>query len=618
MAPTFRAKSGAEPVARDKSSVLAGDGVSAQGVGRGLKISSTGPVPKISRRMLADELEIFRGLIVGMRVGTYLLGLLFAAQGLTLSHPAEIIAGVMLGLYTAFRVFWPFQYYRLPGGRPRGLLGRWPALPSSMVALVLDAVIVSALVVLGGAWDSAFTPMLAVPVIMAGLADGGRLAAAISAVMIAIVGLSSLYHAHGQGVSTSLWNSGQWAGELLVMAVLTGLGRRLFLENDMLNHSGRLRVSRLAMANELLFELHQVTRGLPQSFDLGAVVEATVGNLREVISFDVMAIFVLEELESRWRCVSSEGLSQNELPVEPTKLMRTAIETRLLSRSADPADLLGFDSRSCIYVPLRSRSTIIGLLCVESAAPDAYSDRDRRLMHGLAEPAALAIDNARWFSRLRRLGADEERVRIARDLHDRLGQASVFLGYELDRLAGEAPDAQFRDRILEVRSQSGALARQVRETLAELRTDVSDASGLIETLKNFGEQISERSGIQVDVSGDSSPRPPVGVERELWRIAHEAMVNSERHSSGTKITVRWSYDGKRAILRVIDDGQGITSRGRADSFGVVGMVERAEAIGAQIEIGPGPQGGTQVTCILDWLIPTESVGRPIHRTSSSE
>src|SRR5439155_21596304 len=98
-------------------------------------------------------------------------------------------------------------------------------------------------------------------------------------------------------------------------------------------------------------------------------------------------------------------------------------------------------SGSGIYSPLRARSRLVGLLAVERRVAGSLDQQELALMDGVAEQAALAVDNARWFSRLRRVGADEERNRIARDLHDRVGQSLAYLPCELDRIAGGAGNA---------------------------------------------------------------------------------------------------------------------------------------------------------------------------------
>ena len=98
-------------------------------------------------------------------------------------------------------------------------------------------------------------------------------------------------------------------------------------------------------------------------------------------------------------------------------------------------------SRSGLYAPLRARGALVGLVAIEQHEPGFYGRRELRLLDGFVEPAALAIDNARWFARLRTIGADEERVRIARDMHDRVGQSLAFVAFKLDRLTALADGA---------------------------------------------------------------------------------------------------------------------------------------------------------------------------------
>ena len=110
---------------------------------------------------------------------------------------------------------------------------------------------------------------------------------------------------------------------------------------------------------------------------------------------------------------------------------------------------------SGIYSALRARGSLIGLISVERTNDDAFAARDLELLNRFVEPAALAVDNARWFNRLRTVGADEERTRIARDLHDRIGQSLAYLAFELDRIVRAADKGE-----------------NVREPLDNLRHDV--------------------------------------------------------------------------------------------------------------------------------------------------
>ena len=87
----------------------------------------------------------------------------------------------------------------------------------------------------------------------------------------------------------------------------------------------------------------------------------------------------------------------------------------------------------------------------------------------------------------------------------------------------------------------------------------------------------------------------------MWRIAQEAVANVERHAKATQLGILWHCDERGATLEVVDDGRGIPAgtAGRIDSYGILGMRERADAIGATLEIVPGPTKGTIVRCRLE-------------------
>jgi signal transduction histidine kinase len=220
------------------------------------------------------------------------------------------------------------------------------------------------------------------------------------------------------------------------------------------------------------------------------------------------------------------------------------------------------------------------------------------------EPVALAIDNARLFRRIRTVGADEERTRIARDLHDRIGQALAYLGFEIDRMvrradAGEPVDQHLRT----LRDDLRQVIAEVRDTLYDLRTDVTDSRDFAETVHEFAGRVAARSDLTISLDCDTDHRLPILQEREMWRIAQEALVNAERHANATEVSVLWRCGTGGARLEVVDNGQGMPARqGPAsegsDSYGIVGMKERAASIGATLELTSIPGEGTKVRCFL--------------------
>ena len=222
-------------------------------------------------------------------------------------------------------------------------------------------------------------------------------------------------------------------------------------------------------------------------------------------------------------------------------------------------------------------------------------------MADVARHAGLAIDNARWFRRLRTLGAEEERGRIARELHDRVGQSLAYVAISLDRLVSESKSrvgpgeegeaAELEDLASEVRRA----AREIRTKLSDLRVEVGEEGDLAEAFAGLLSRVEQRSGIATSLSaqGDGSLSPVV--EREVARIAQEAINNAERHAGAQHIDVRWRCEKLGAELEVVDDGRGMAATAplRRDAFGILGMRERADAIGASLAIvSPAGQGTT--------------------------
>jgi signal transduction histidine kinase len=244
---------------------------------------------------------------------------------------------------------------------------------------------------------------------------------------------------------------------------------------------------------------------------------------------------------------------------------------------------------------------VIGLLVVEHPSPNHFGARDVELVRGIVESVALSIDNARWFGRLRTVGADEERARIARDLHDNIGQSLAYLAFELDRIVSTHEAGESLGPSLQrLREDVRGVIREVRDTLYDLRTDVSDKQDMTDILEAYAARVTERSGMQVEVYGDRAARLPILQEREMWRIAQEAITNIERHANATRVRVLWRCNGESAALEVTDNGIGfpIGRAGRLDSYGILGMRERASSIGATLEIMSEPEKGTRVRCTM--------------------
>lgn len=474
----------------------------------------------------------------------------------------------------------------------------------SVIPLLLEVVLHVFALTATGYWESPLVFSLVTAVIVAGFARGfgfGIRIAAASGFAVSIPALESQ-----NWTQEAFAAAGQWMVVLLLVGVVAGYGRRISGEANRQHSLAMDRLTRLADANALLFNLHRVAQTLPASLDMEEVLESTLSRLRGLLGHDAAAIFVVDEADGSWVVAKKSALPLgrdlrlSDLPPPVSK----AIRTRRLVLASDLSvggPGLRPASQSAIYAPLMARGNLIGLLAIEHRDPERFGERDREVMQSFVDPVALAIDNARWFARLRTVGADEERTRIARDLHDRIGQSLAYLGFELDRLARRQEQGEpLGNAIQDLRDDLGTVIGEVRDTLYDLRTDVDAEKDFAVTVEEFSARVAERSGIEIELDCDRGPRLPILQEREMWRIAQEALVNVERHAEATRASVTWRCDGTEAVLDVDDNGKGFPAgdAGRVDSYGIVGMRERASSIGATLELNSSPGEGTNVRCFL--------------------
>jgi two-component system sensor histidine kinase UhpB len=193
----------------------------------------------------------------------------------------------------------------------------------------------------------------------------------------------------------------------------------------------------------------------------------------------------------------------------------------------------------------------------------------------------------------RALAAQEgERLRVAQELHDGVGQTLTGVVLQLGRVARHVP-GDARDDVLEAQETARGSLEEVRRIARQLRPEALDDLGLASALHVLGERVAEHSGL--DVAVHVQPGLELGADTELvvYRVAQEALTNVARHAGARRAEVR--LGGSR--LDVDDDGHGFPAD-RAEGGGVRGMRERAVLIGATLRITSSPLGGARVTLEL--------------------
>jgi signal transduction histidine kinase len=370
--------------------------------------------------------------------------------------------------------------------------------------------------------------------------------------------------------------------------VLVLVARRLSLAAEVRRAalSGQLQV--LTDANDLLSVLARVARTLPNAYNLHDALDRVRVQLAETFSPSSILLVSPTGEDSVWRTEVSEGI---EIPL----LVTTAGLPGPLRSVAAGAMQSGVveSSPAVLATSLSARGSVIGLLMITADAEHPYSERHQRLLLGLSDVLALTIDNGRLFGRLRSFGAEAERTRIARDLHDRLGQWLTYIGLELERIVrrGAGP---MSDDIDHLRTDVQSAMGELRETLRDLRTTISPERGFEVVAAEVLDRFHERTGVQTEIDITTpGGRLDIETEHELLRILQEALHNVDKHAAASEVDVSWSVSEVGGRLVVIDNGRGFDERDPlVGSYGLVGMRERAVGIGATLEIQSRPGAGT--------------------------
>ncbi len=196
---------------------------------------------------------------------------------------------------------------------------------------------------------------------------------------------------------------------------------------------------------------------------------------------------------------------------------------------------------------------------------------------------------------------EEEQARIARDLHDDLGQLLTGLTLDLGWLERHLGDLSgpgtgpLLDRAVAASELASLMAAAVRRIAADLRPGALDRLGLGAALRQRGRGFAERSGIACEVVvPDDLPPLPEPASTALWRICQEALTNVTRHADARQVRIELAIAGSDAVLTVEDDGRGIPPEAPERGLGLLGMRERATMAGGTLTWGAGRAGGAAI------------------------
>ncbi len=250
-----------------------------------------------------------------------------------------------------------------------------------------------------------------------------------------------------------------------------------------------------------------------------------------------------------------------------------------------------------VWIALRPLSRLAGAM----AAVDTPRPGGRVPVEGPGEVGRLASTFNEMLDRLDAeratavratlLGQEDERSRVAAELHDEVGQSLTVVLLRLSRASRQAP-AELVDELSEITEATRASLDMVRTITARLRPGVLDDLGLSRAISAVAGEVATHAGLQLrreidEVSGTTHEQDLV-----LYRVAQEALTNAARHANATTVGVRLRRDPRELRLTVTDDGQGIRSQ---EGTGITGMRERARLVRGALEIVSAPGRGTVVS-----------------------
>jgi len=382
-------------------------------------------------------------------------------------------------------------------------------------------------------------------------------------------------------------------------------------------------------ALDRLRAIDTITDGALVHLSLDELLRELVVRLRRALDADSAGVLLLDDDGQTLYPRAVDGLAHQNassirVRVGAGVTGRIAAEGRpLIVDDHSTVDLSGIEgvahadvratTRSVMGAPLRIGDKVVGVVMVVSVRPRRFTEEELKLLLLVAGRAAPAVERAQLLEKVRagrerqnalsrRLltAQEEERRRLAVELHDELGQVLTAVKINLQSLerasrAAPAP-AHLKDAIASV---DHAMQR-VRDLALDLRPSVLDDLGLPAALRWYVDRFARDARVETHVSVDSVPHLEPELETACFRVAQEALTNVARHAQARRVWLDLHLLGEGLELKVRDDGIGFdagAARERASagtSMGLLGMQERVSLVGGGFAVESLPGGGTSV------------------------
>lgn len=383
-----------------------------------------------------------------------------------------------------------------------------------------------------------------------------------------------------------LWHRGDfaWLGETMANLVVLAIGLFVGLAGE------RALAAREAasVSERRLDALHHVSSLLERDDDPNSLIRLVLAE-----------ILALPGVEAA--TMVSEGMQPNVLVSSGAE---PEADRQLSAMLSGPPYSLGHFAMNVLSVPVSSGGRTYGLLAVRFAE-HAPAEDDTALISHIAHELATALESAEMrrqeqealqrYAKGVTLAQEQERRRIARDLHDDTAQSLVTLARGLSRISRASSDG-YSDALAEMRGVALNALESIRRTSWALRPPVLEDLGLVPALESLTRrQPPGTPRPELHVIGDPKPLPP-DLELTAFRLAQESLSNVQRHAGASAVVVRVEFAPDHIRLEVKDDGVGfdVHAVDRSGHFGLLGMQERAQLVGGTLRVTSALGQGTSV------------------------
>lgn len=390
-----------------------------------------------------------------------------------------------------------------------------------------------------------------------------------------------------------------------------------------------------------LLALSRVSAALSGLWDLDAILGIALDTVLDVMNGTIGGILLLDEQSQTLSYRVHKGLSDRFVAEVRLRLgegiagsvAKTGKSVLLEDISADPRaaypELVSAEGlKAFISVPLRAKDKVLGVITVASRTVHSFTSNDLHLLYSIGDQLGVAIEQARLTERLRKarerlrklarqnlVAEEEERRRIARELHDETSQALSGLALQLQALIDMAEmsgkeSSEFIANLKKVQTLTVQVHIDVSRLIADLRPALLDTLGLVPAVRQYAESRLHPLGINVSVETKGAVRRLAPeFEAGLFRVAQGVIGNIAQHSKAKNTTILLEYQSDELLIRISDDGQGFnvaevtdveeSGRGR----GLFSMRERIGFLGGtsavESQVGKGTTVWARVPLKMD-------------------